>query len=854
MRTRFTPFLRLTTLIATILAPTTALGQTPYLQPTFPLGSASRLAVADIDHDGDLDWASAGGQAFVSLAKNDGTGKFGPSTPIAMPAFTSGVEFGDMDGDGNVDLVVRTFTSLVVAFGNGSGGFTIHSTLPLAGTSDTRIFAVADVTGDGRPDVLTGTNSANICENDGTGSVTFAHLLAGSNGYTDFAVADKDGDGIEDIVGIGPNLATFTGAGGGIFNSPITSPGSGTRLALFDLDVDARVDAVVLDSAAASLKVMFGSPGGAFGPAFGIPTASLPVGLVVRDLNGDGLVDAATAGTVDRSLQVFLGTGSGFAPALTSFLSGKPADLSAGDWNGDGWTDLAVSAAFGAVSLMNPGSVPIFASNPTFDSNGASAVESADIDQNGSPDLVALSIPGKSLEVYAGDGSGGVASHVSVPAVTQGPGSVSSFSMGDVTGDGISDAIVGAFVAGNGSVVRVMKGNGAGGFPTSADYGFTVPISNSLSSFSIGDFDGDGRNDVAATFEQGTNFVTFLGTASGTLVSGTSGPLSANGLSQQAVGDVDNDGILDLALVADGAPFFTSSRLFVCPGNGHGGFLVSASIDPGASAHLQDVAFADLDGDGNLDVVTTNNSSQLRAHRALGLGTFAAPVVFNGNLGGAAGGHPNTIAALDADGDGYDDVVASGPNALYALCGHAQFALESRWFASGGELAGGLCTYDGNRDGRMDIANLAAITIAAPSRLVLHKNLLPRFFTSYGTGCAGSGGFVPNLALSGTATSSGTVKASLTKGLGGATAILVLGASHAHVPLGMGCFLLTSPLFPVTIALPMQGTGAGNGKLTLSGKLPTPAALGFIDFQAIVLDAGVPWGFCASNAVEMHVQ
>ena len=125
---------------------------------------------------------------------------------------------------------------------------------------------------------------------------------------------------------------------------------------------------------------------------------------------------------------------------------------------------------------------------------------------------------------------------------------------------------------------------------------------------------------------------------------------------------------------------------------------------------------------------------------------------------------------------------------------------------------------------------------------------------TYGSGCAGSGGFTPVLSLAGCAEPGEPVAIGLTKGLGGAGALLLFGSGAAALPLPNGCTLLTSPLLPVVLGpLPLSGAGPGNGFLVLSGTVPLGTGAVTIYLQGFVLDPGSPGGYAASNGVVLTV-
>lgn len=124
---------------------------------------------------------------------------------------------------------------------------------------------------------------------------------------------------------------------------------------------------------------------------------------------------------------------------------------------------------------------------------------------------------------------------------------------------------------------------------------------------------------------------------------------------------------------------------------------------------------------------------------------------------------------------------------------------------------------------------------------------------SYGTGCAGSGGFVPQLAITG-CTAAGDVEVfTISQGLGGSQAFVMFGFGQAAAPLGGGClFRIAVPAQSLIGPLPMFGAGAGNGAFSLPVTLPgnLVSAIGIaLTHQAFVIDPGATLGFVATHGV-----
>lgn len=124
-----------------------------------------------------------------------------------------------------------------------------------------------------------------------------------------------------------------------------------------------------------------------------------------------------------------------------------------------------------------------------------------------------------------------------------------------------------------------------------------------------------------------------------------------------------------------------------------------------------------------------------------------------------------------------------------------------------------------------------------------------------GPGCAGLGGFVPELAVLGCVAASESVMLDISKGPGGSSAFLGFGLTAASTPIGGGCFLNVTPLLPVLAGpLPLSGVGPGAGQISLPVVIPASATPGKVAMQAFVADSASSLGFTTTNAVVIDVQ
>lgn len=125
----------------------------------------------------------------------------------------------------------------------------------------------------------------------------------------------------------------------------------------------------------------------------------------------------------------------------------------------------------------------------------------------------------------------------------------------------------------------------------------------------------------------------------------------------------------------------------------------------------------------------------------------------------------------------------------------------------------------------------------------------------YGAGCAGTGGFVPQLQLNGCAEAGGAVTLDISNGLGGSNALLFLGLGRANISLSIGCAFLLSSVIPSPVTLPLGGFPglAGDGSLAAPTVIPITLPSVTFTMQAFVIDPASPPGAAATNALEVVI-
>jgi hypothetical protein len=259
------------------------------------------------------------------------------------------------------------------------------------------------------------------------------------------------------------------------------------------------------------------------------------------------------------------------------------------DFNGDGWPDFAVCDAFTGDLHIELQEASGRYSDLTTPENGCAVVWAGDLNGDGIPDLIMLSDPQDfsltNMSVLLGKGNGTFA-----PPVSIGP-TPYTYTIGDFNGDGKWDIAFCNPFKGQPACPGIMFGNGDGTF--------RAPVYQAVTTqgylITSGDFNNDGKLDLAIAVQQPIGTLVLLNKGDGTF---TVLPIipSYDVPSQIVPGDFNGDGNLDLLLV--------TPALQMLLGQGDGQFTVQAGYLPGI--FLVDCqAFAgDMNGDGKLDIVT----------------------------------------------------------------------------------------------------------------------------------------------------------------------------------------------------------------------------------------------------------
>ncbi len=562
----------------------------------------ARVDVGDTDDDGLLDIVvlkPPGPIQNVVILRGTIDGLFHPPQWHDGGVKPAGLSVVDYTGDGVVDIgVVNTVGgagTVTVMINNGSGGF--PPSPPRYGNKATYL-AVADFTGDGQLDFAgTGISYTGISVYAGIGGGGFQYVADFTGGEKEEHVHadDFDSDGLPDLAisvdpqGYGYVSVALASGDNDVFqiNKGYNAIDDAQSVAVADLNSDGMPD-VVVASKYTALAVLYGTGGGAIGSPVLLATGATTWTVKVDDLNHDGVPDLVTPS------KVLFGTGNG------SFLTpvshgGQGCFVTIGDFNQDNALDLATAAC--EPYATQPGD----------------------------------------LWTVLGNGDGTFKPSVKIAGNSHPHG----IKLGDFNNDGIADLVDWGteYVGQPQNRVNIRLGNGDGAFQPPII--LNQPYAYYLD---VGDLNNDGNDDLVIS--AGYNVRVLFGNGDGTFlpVMTLDTDISTDDVT---IADLNLDGHLDIAAVGSKFSNYLVGDLSVLFGNGD--FTFQSPLTYVDIPDASQVIAADLDGDGDPELLVSNRDSYPRAlyvFRNESNGLFAAVRTENVPV------DPGALASGDFNGDG----------------------------------------------------------------------------------------------------------------------------------------------------------------------------------------------------------
>lgn len=696
---------------------------------------SGRSLVSDLNGDGNMDLISSlDFSEEVSVRMGRPGGEFDALQVFSVGEQPNRIEAGDLDEDGNPDLVVLCLRNLHVLRADGSGSFSPGPSIPLSIISGFTSLVLGDIDVDGHLDAVLAFQGRDsriqVYRGDGTGTLSLHREHELSEPFNRVVLGDFRTDGNPDLLLIDGLRSTsghsfqqvilLAGEGTGDFSEEtVALPEPAVDVKVGDFDEDGSEDLAAVNRAG-GVTFLKGAPTGSFAPG-GTSVARTPFQLLrVVDFNGDGTLDLMSQS------RVLIGNGRGrFSNPRYEFSVDGLIDYRLIDLNGDGAIDVLGSVGGSAVIptglriLYGNGAggftVPDRQDPTDLGLPPHAFVEPFDFNADGRVDL--MSKNGSDLDLVRGDGDGEFTLLSPVATPFDLPRSI--LVPGDFDADGnpdlavVQDQQLGHHLPNPGQI-DLLQGDGTGGFAPS-------PTSTVLSRFPkkavSGDLDGDGFDDLVISFgprDSTQELSLFKRQAQGGFSSiatfGVGDPVALIRL-EQMDGNPSVD-VVALRSVQSG-PNSGQFSVTIHLDDGQGGFSDLAPLQLGTG--VNDVAVHDWNEDGLPDLLVCKNAGR----------SFAQENGVRIYLGQALGGFQDAgllatafrtrrVLITDADQDGKRDLVALAGSGLSADSGIATVlsgdgqgnVISRRDFGLGNDGAFELVLEDVDGDGDQDLVGL----------------------------------------------------------------------------------------------------------------------------------------------------
>jgi len=572
---------------------------------------------------------------------------------------------GDLDGDGDVDILVGDsfFGSpgVSVLKNNGDQTFAapVYYSLPMNEVvgdvalsdfdSDGDLDAFATIRGDF--DQMT---KVKVWRNNGNGAFAAPVVFATGQGPSGIVIADFTGDGKPDVVtsnygGSSISILKHNGLTGNSagFLAPVTfSTGNhAEKIAAADVNGDTILDVVVGGQVGigfdATLAVMVNTGNGNFGtpvPYDPAPNARFDsTAVALADLDNDGDVDLIggglySSGSVDNGAVTIRrnnGNGTFGSAEIIMFenFTSQPKELTTGNLNGDSFPDIVATvpsgrAIEGFVTVKSNGSGGFNAPVYYEASQQTFDVAIVDLDNDGDGDVLTVANSSAAVTVHENPGNGAFRLLTRYEVASESDAVQSA----DIDNDGDIDIVVNGEldVASNDPLLKILKNNGNGTFAPAINY---TPVRN-FADMKLRDINGDGFVDMIFAPDgnyPSYHFGTALNNGNGTFAPTVVTNVFACGEGTIDAADLDGDGDLDIVLTEEETCVSQQAHIFIFRNDGNQNFVRMTDIVlPGRLPH--GLALADVTGDSKIDIITVL-SDGMGVFPGNGNLTFGAPII-----------------------------------------------------------------------------------------------------------------------------------------------------------------------------------------------------------------------------------
>ncbi len=694
----------------------------PQILPNFEGVQNSSIAFADVDRDGDQDVLITGGSGDMNggtmdgegakaiLYLNDGTGNYTEDTGTPFEGVQNGsIAFADIDGDGDQDVLITGGTGggmdstmgggepiAKLYVNDGFGKFTELLDTSFEPVQNSSI-AFADVDGDNDQDVLitgfsgdpwNGIAISNLYLNDGFGNYTKdnSNFFDGVQ-YGSIAFADVDRDGDQDVLITGiagsewqgvPGSKLYINDGFGNFLENINTPFPGvgnSSIAFADIDGDNDQDVLITgrDNNYNSIAKLYKNDGaGIYSEASGTYFEGVQNGSVAfADIDGDSDQDVFITGrdnSYNSIAKLYKNDGSGnyLEEVNNSFAGVQNGSIAFADIDGDNDQDLFITGGGDSHNSManlyvNDGTGNYVEPTGTFFTGVQnSSIAFADIDGDGDRDVL---ITGQDknynsfAKIYENDGSGNYSEITGTPF----PGvSSGSIAFADIDDDGDQDVLITGRDKNYNRIAKLYKNDGSGHYSEVTGTTFTGVEDSSIA---FADVDKDGDEDVMIVGRWGNSSSNvsakiYKNDGSGNYSEVTGTPFTGVQQSSIAFADVDKDGDQDVLITGYSYTYrIPIANLY--KNDGAGNYLEVADT-PFLGVYDGSIAFSDVDGDNDQDLLITGYSNTSHRPTAKLYKNDGAGNYIESTEAPFEGVQNSSVAFADVDGDRDQDVLIAG--------------------------------------------------------------------------------------------------------------------------------------------------------------------------------------------------
>ncbi|HIA99799.1 MAG TPA: VCBS repeat-containing protein, partial [Gemmatimonadetes bacterium] len=556
------------------------------------------------------------------------------SVLVGQPSFSSGTHISgsntdyplsvfaiDLDSDGDVDILSASYIDKKISWFENNGAadpsFTFHGNIsPTANADGAYSVYATDIDNDGDIDVLSASaedGRINWYENNGSESFTERNITTSADGAQSVYAADIDSDGDIDVLSASFNddkIAWYEndGAADPSFTARTITTSADAAKSVYAIDLDGDGDIDVLSASLEDDKIAWYENDGAADPSFTARTITTSAdgakSVFAADVDGDGDIDVLSASIHDDKVVWYENDGAA-DPAFTASTITSSADgassVYAADVDRDGDIDVLSASSYDdkiAWYENNGAADPSFTAHTiTTSADGAASVFAADLDSDGDIDVLSASLLDDKVIWYENTTAApGTPSFTAADIATSADGAFSVF-VADMDNDGDMDIVS---ASENDDTIAWYENDGA------ADPSFTAAdiatSADGAQSVFVADLDNDGDMDiVSASYNDDTIAWYENNGAADPSFTAADIATSADGAEDIHVADMDNDGDMDIVSAS------TNDNTIAWYENDGAADPSFTAADIATSAqNALAVYVADLDGDGDMDIVSAS--------------------------------------------------------------------------------------------------------------------------------------------------------------------------------------------------------------------------------------------------------